>query len=113
MEGLIISRWTKPRLGKETEAWKLGEEADALAKRLIEEGKITGFEWIAGFTGSDGHMSIIRGDPATLVALSMTPEMIEIDMKSTAIHEDYRVDFAFSGSTIGDTWPAWKAMLGK
>lgn len=113
MEGLIVSRWSKPRAGKEAEAWALGEEVDALAKRLIGEGALSGFEWIGGFTGSDGHMSIMRGDPAKLMALSVSPEIMGIWMKAAFVHEDFRFDFAVSGSTVGDTWPAWKAMIGK
>ena len=113
MEGLMISRWTRPRSGKEMEAWALGEEVDAFAKQLMEKGTITGFEWIGSFTGSDGHMSIIRGDPAKLMALSVAPEMMEIMMKATLVHVDFRFDFAVSGSTVGDTWPGWKAMIGK
>lgn len=113
MEGLIVTRWTKPRSGKETEAWALGEEVDAFAKRLKGQGTITGFEWIGGFTGSDGHMSIIRGDPSKLMALSVTPEMMEIWTKGALVHEDFRFDFAVSGSTLGDAWPVWAAMLGK
>ena len=112
MEELIITRRTKPRAGMEKKGWKLGEEADAFAKRLIDEGTITGFEWIGGFTGSDGHMSIIRGEPAKLMALSATPEMMELWMKGAMTHEDWRFDFAISGSALEETWPSWKAMLG-
>ena len=64
------------------------------------------------FTGSDGHALIVRGDPATLMALSAEPEAMEHLMRLQALAEDVRFDFAVSGATVGETWPAWKQLMG-
>jgi hypothetical protein len=113
MEGLIVARWRGPTTGREKESWALAGEMDALMERWIAEGKITGFEWVVGFTGRDGHMAILRGEPSALVALSMDPELLDIIMKATWFNDDFGWDFALSGSTATDAWPAVEAALAK
>lgn len=57
-------------------------------------------------------MAIFRGDPAKLMALSVTPEFVQLCWRSSTANEDWRMDFAVSGKTLDDTWPGWRQMVG-
>jgi hypothetical protein len=112
MQGLIIIRWRASKPGHEVEAMKLADEADALYTKLREEGRVAGHEWIANFTGVDGGMFVVRGDPQGLVALTGTPEFAEINLRGILHLENWHWDMAFAGATVDEVYPGWRQLVG-
>jgi len=96
----------------EREVVKLSDDWDAYVQRMIAAGTITGGEWIANFTGGDGNMYILRGDPQKLMALSVTPEIQQFRARAIGLNADWRMDFAIAGKSLDDAWPGWRQMVG-
>lgn len=112
MQGLLIVRWTVPKPGHEVEAMKLADDADRHYSKLLDEGMIAGYEWVSNFTGSDGGMFIVRGDPATLSEIATSPEFGAIHLRGMLHLEHWHWDMCISGAKVDEAYPMWRELVG-
>lgn len=112
MQGAIVIRWRSPRSGHEVESLRLADEATIMWSTLADAGQISGYEWLSGFTGTDGGMLIVRGDQLALGGIMMSPEFMAIHLRGVLHHDDWRVDIGMSGSTVDEVYPGWRELVG-
>lgn len=112
MQGVMLVRWTTPKVGHEVEAMKLADDADAHFARLTDQGSVAGHEWISNFTGSDGGMFIVRGDPATLMGISASEEFGAIHLRGLLHMDHWHWDMGLSGRTVDEVYPKWRELVG-
>jgi hypothetical protein len=91
---------------------KLADDATAHFSKMAEAGQIAGHEWVSNFTGTDGGMFLIRGDPQALGGIMMSPEFASFHIRGVLHLEDWRWDMALSGSTVDEVYPGWRELVG-
>lgn len=112
MQGMIIVRWTTSRMGHHVDAMKLADEATAYYANMAQAGQIAGYEWVNNFTGADGGMLLVRGDPQVLFGIVMSPEFGSIHLRGALYLEDWHWDLALSGSSVDEVYPGWRVLVG-
>jgi len=55
---------------------------------MAQAGKIAGYEWVSNFTGTDGGMFLVGGDPQVLLGIAMSPEFGSFHQRGTLHLED-------------------------
>ncbi|MCB0872700.1 MAG: hypothetical protein H6531_11265 [Actinobacteria bacterium] len=111
-QGIMIMRWNGAKIGHEIEAMKLADEANLHFGALEDQGATSSHEWIANFTGTDGGMVALRGDPQSLMAVSASPEFQEIHLRGILHLDGWRLDIGLAGSTVDDVYPGWRGLVG-
>lgn len=112
MQGVMIFRWSAAKEGREVEAMKFADDADAMYARLEDEGRVAAHEWCANFTGNDDDMFIVRGEPDALGAVAMSPEFGAMMNKGRLYLEDFHWDMGVSGTRIDEVYPGWRQLVG-
>jgi hypothetical protein len=112
MQGMIIVRWTTSRAGHHVDAMNLADEATAYYANMAQAGQIAGYEWVSNFTGDDGGMLLVRGDPQVLGGITMSPEFLSMHLRGVLYLEDWHWDLALAGSTADEVYPGWRELVG-
>lgn len=111
MQGTLMIRWTTPKPGHEMDSMELADHSDQHFSALERSGMIAGHEWIANFTGSDGGMLVVRGEPAKLAEVSMSPEFGEIHLRGVLHLEHWHWDLGLSGDTVDEVYPHYRELV--
>jgi hypothetical protein len=111
--GLFVG-WGMPRAGREAAAGKVFAEGSAYWNALKEAGEIESFETVLlNYHGGDlGGFVLLRGDPAKLMRLSLTPEFLHLIQRVGACLQNVGVVPAYLDAAVTQFMGEWGGMIG-
>ena len=90
---------------------QLADDANAHYEEFRQQKRIDGYEWIANFTGTDGGMLVMRGDPQKLADITATPEFQSIIQRGLLLLESWHWDLGAAGATVDEIYPGYRELV--
>jgi hypothetical protein len=101
MDGAIFIRWGRPVPGREAKGLEVLAAAQSTYDDLAKAGRIREHREYFAINATSGGCMIVEGEIEELAKLMHSPEQLALNVKASAVVEDFTTQLAAGGTDQG------------
>lgn len=111
MNASVVFTWGRTIPGHEGEALAYGMETDEYFGGLLEQGRISGYRWLASPHVLRHDMLVVDGSAEALQEIMMSPESMRMNAKGAFLLQGFDWDIYMAGEKVQDVYGPWVETL--